>query len=150
MNPSEALWYSLPIPACRGAVWPKLDDLKKLNYDELKNYKLTKFEFWDCSKEGNDSTRNIAFRLYSSDGKKSNVTCSSYWGIHGPESYNSYLTSFSLEKVTKIEVYYGTNPSYAPNGPYAGCLVFYENNNIIGAPYAYNMVGSTSYNVGNI
>ena len=88
MNPSEALWYSLPIPACRGAVWPKLDDLKKLNYDELKNYNLTKFEFWDYSKNTSDSTRNIAFRLYSSDGKKSNVTCSIYWAIYGPESHN--------------------------------------------------------------
>lgn len=86
MNPSEALWNSIPIPACRGAVWPKLDDLKKLNYD--KNYKLTKFEFWDYNKNSSDSSYNIAFRLYSSDGKKSNVTCSSYWAINGPESYN--------------------------------------------------------------
>jgi hypothetical protein len=63
MNPAEALWYNLPISTCRGAVWPKLDDLKKLNYDELKNYKLTKFEFWDCSKNGSDSSYNIAFRV---------------------------------------------------------------------------------------
>ena len=124
-----------------------MDDLKKLNYDELKNYKLTKFEFWDYSKGTSDSTCNIAFRLYSSDGKKSNVTCSKYW-LNSPEGYNSYLTSFSLEKVTKIEVYHGTDPSHAPNGPYVGCLVFYENNNIIGAPYAYSIVGS--YNVGTI
>jgi|LauGreDrversion4_2_1035121.scaffolds.fasta_scaffold285523_2 hypothetical protein len=33
MNPAEALWYSLPISTCRGATWPKFDDLKQLNYD---------------------------------------------------------------------------------------------------------------------
>lgn len=87
-NPSEELWLSLPYLAQRGATWPKLDDLKKLNYDELKNYKLTKFEFYDYSKHTGDSLYNIAFRLYSSDGKKSNVTCSRYWAINGPESYN--------------------------------------------------------------
>ncbi|MFM7855394.1 MAG: hypothetical protein ACKO96_26575, partial [Flammeovirgaceae bacterium] len=62
--------------------------MKKLNCDELKNYKLTKFEFWDYSKNCNDSNYNIAFRLYSSDGKKSNVTCSRYWALNNPEGYN--------------------------------------------------------------
>ena len=89
MNSSEALWNSLPISTCKGAVWPKLDDLKKLNYDELKNYKLTKFEFWDSSKNTSESIYNIAFRLYGSDGKKSNVTCSRFWVINSPEGYIS-------------------------------------------------------------
>ena len=78
-NPLEGLWESLPLQSQRGTIWPKLDDLKKLDYDQLKNYKLTKFEFFDYSK-GNtgDSTWNIAFRLYSSDNQnqKSDVKCS--------------------------------------------------------------------------
>jgi len=149
MNPAEALWYSLPISTCRGAVWPKLDDLKKLSYDELKTLKLMKFEFMDCSKNEEDSTYNIAFRLYISDAKKSNVICSRYWANNNPEGFPNHLTSFMLLSVSKIEVYYGTDPSRAPNGSYVGCLVFYEDNEIIGAPYAYNIVG-THYNLGNI
>jgi hypothetical protein len=149
MNPAEALWYSLPISICRGAVWPKLDDFKKLNYDELKNFQLSKFEFWDSSKNSSDSLYNIAFRVYFSEVEKSNVICSRFWAINNPEGYSNYLTSFSLEKVTKIEVYYGICPTKVPNGSYVSCLVFYEDKKIIGAPYAYNILGA-HYNVGNI
>lgn len=106
-NPLEGLWESLPLPTQRGTTWPKLDDLKKLDYDQLKNYKLTKFEFWDYSKNTSELSYNIAFRLYSSENQKSDIKCSVFW-LKAPESYNQHLTSFSLEKISKIEVYYGT------------------------------------------
>ena len=80
------LRQSLPTPE-KGMMWPSLYALKRLSVDELKNFKLDKFEFWDRSKSSDDSKHNIAFRLYDLGRHKSRVICSRYW-LNNPEGYN--------------------------------------------------------------
>ena len=105
-------------------------DLEVLTDEQLENFKLDKFQYWNYNSHKSDSTFNIPFRLFGSSGLKSDVNCSIYWK-NNPDGYPNYLTTVNMKDVTKIEVYKGT--ANAASGSYVGCIVFYNGETIIGA-----------------
>jgi hypothetical protein len=102
------LLESIPKPQNGKQQWPQKNDLQGLTDDELENFELDQFQYWDNSKSGSDSKNNIAFRLLGSNGLKSQVNCSKGSWSGSPESYPFHLTTFSVKDVTRIEVYKGT------------------------------------------
>lgn len=54
------------------------------------------------------------------------IGSNNFWS-NNPKDCDDYLTTFDLTKVTKIEIYYGTNEGIN----YVACIVFYKEQNIL-------------------
>ena len=55
--------------------WPKRTDLSWLNYDQLQEFRLTEFQFWDAELENKQYNFLLAFCFSGTNNLKSPIVC---------------------------------------------------------------------------